>query len=347
MRVGARVRPVCRTGRLWLAAAHAGREAKRERRDDELTPEVFGGATRDHESCSTKTTPCSFAGKGAGPTGPQAWRSKESAKQSRALTKRTGTEGTLARTRASRVAAPAWVTRFRSKLPHALRNRARALPKRVGAHAKYRGTSGGSPSASEGRQGTSEAHEGAGEALVRGRLGSALPIEAPRRASQAPRSAIEARQGACEGIRGTTKVARARAKVARDQAKLARARAKRSAEESSRTRYQSKRLEAQRRRGEERAKLVRAEGERCREPAKLVRERASRARAAASAMGFRSKRFAGARYVLRQRCRRNTLSLVNTASFRLPDELLGALERQAAHARRPKPISSEPPSSNT
>ena len=68
-----------------------------------------------------------------------------------------------------------------------------------------RGTSGGSPSASEGRQGTSEAHEGAGEALVRGRLGSALPIEAPRRASQAPRSAIEARQGASEGIRGTSK----------------------------------------------------------------------------------------------------------------------------------------------
>ena len=27
---------------------------------------------------------------------------------------------------------------------------------------------------------------------------------------------------------------------------------------------------------------------------------------------------------------------MNTASFRLPDELLGALERQAAHARRPK-----------
>ncbi len=39
---------------------------------------------------------------------------------------------------------------------------------------------------------------------------------------------------------------------------------------------------------------------------------------------------------MRQEARRNTLSLVNTASFRLPDDLLGALARRAARARRPK-----------
>jgi hypothetical protein len=33
---------------------------------------------------------------------------------------------------------------------------------------------------------------------------------------------------------------------------------------------------------------------------------------------------------------RNTLGVVNTASFRLPPELLGALERSATRARRPK-----------